>query len=525
MNESDSQQPLRLSFPDILLFVLGVAIGSFFFLKGVATHPLVLDEHVAYWIAGSDNPESLWQRSLNYSATPPFSSALQSVAMQVFGKSELAIRLPSYMGYLLAITGTFLLSRELFGTRAAGLASLIVALLPASLEWSRLARPYGVSLGLSALSLWLTALRLRQPCRWDTLVAWGGCGVLLIWTHYLNSPLIALESIVLLGIGAWTREDTVRPRIRTLVAMAFIALSVLPLVPSLVRMARWSAILNFRPTPPSTLEILGPMWWAAFPASLLLAVLISSLTLKRSTQSSAPNWRVFGIAAFWGLGGVLLLGVASQWIPTLAEDRYRVIYLPAAAAFLGGLLDHRFGRPIATLAAICLISVTWCLSEGVLWKPEKLSTSAAMNWREMAKILDEESLDDQPVIVGSGLVESRLVPVMFEDPVLMDYIACRMGRFYLPADQQRTALPWVWIDDINLNRYYLEFLSEHAQSKLWVVAGTDTDLGRGGLIGLTNLLLRSGYQKIREVKTPTTALLQFERTESIGESAMNSIVP
>ncbi|MEW4486569.1 glycosyltransferase family 39 protein [Thalassoglobus sp. JC818] len=521
MNDSDSKQTRSLSVADILLFVVSIAAGSFCYFRGISTYPLVLDEHVAYWIAGADNPGSLWQRSLNYSATPPLSSVLQLSAIQVLGKSELAMRLPSYLGYLTGLIGTFLLARELFGIRAAGLASLMIALLPASLEWSRLARPYGFSLGLAAMSLWLTVVRLRTPQKWNSLFAWGGCNVLLIWTHYLNAPLVGLEAAALLWFGAWKLSGSVRPRIRTLIAMSVIALTVIPLIPSLLRMAQWSEVLNFRPTPPSILEILGPLWWAAVPSSLLLAALISSLTLKRSTESVPTDWRAFAVVALWGLGGVLLLGVASRWIPTLAEERYRVIYLPAASAFLAGIFTHNFGKTIATVATICLITVTWSLSDGVPWKPDKLAAPAASDWRELAKIVGAGSHEDQSVIVGSGLIESRLVPAMFEDDVLMDYIACRMGRFYLPTPQQRTALPWIWTDDAKLNRYYTDLVKD--QSQLWVVAGTDTDLGRRTLTGITNLLLRSGYREVREDRTPTATLRQFKRIDPMKEDVSYTI--
>src|SRR5690606_36025719 len=142
------------------LFTGGLAMAPAF-----RPWPLLLDEHVSYWIAAFDSPGSIGQRSMDQAATPPLSSIAQQVSLFVLGKSELAMRLPSIAAFFAAIFGIFAFGRARGMEAAGGAAALLFASIPVVVDECRLARPYALSVALGAWGLWASAQWARHPER------------------------------------------------------------------------------------------------------------------------------------------------------------------------------------------------------------------------------------------------------------------------------------------------------------------------------------------------------------------------
>ena len=92
------------------------------------------------------------QRTWPISLDPLLYHALSHGAMQVFGKTAFAQRLPALFGFLLMQVCLFLFVRRLAGERAGAVAATVPAL-TATLCYSAEGRPYGLLLGLYALAL------------------------------------------------------------------------------------------------------------------------------------------------------------------------------------------------------------------------------------------------------------------------------------------------------------------------------------------------------------------------------------
>lgn len=92
------------------------------------------------------------------SLDPPTYHLLSHLCMDVLGRNAIALRLPALAGFLLFQLCIFFFVRRLAGSRAAIVAAA-VPLLTASFRYSVEGRPYGLLLGLYALSLlcWQTA--------------------------------------------------------------------------------------------------------------------------------------------------------------------------------------------------------------------------------------------------------------------------------------------------------------------------------------------------------------------------------
>ncbi len=86
------------------------------------------------------------------SLDPPTYHLLSHLCMDIFGRNAIALRLPALAGFLLFQVSLFFFVRSLAGDRAAIVAAS-VPVLTASFRYSVEGRPYGLLLGLYALSL------------------------------------------------------------------------------------------------------------------------------------------------------------------------------------------------------------------------------------------------------------------------------------------------------------------------------------------------------------------------------------
>ena len=155
------------------------------------------DEFLSLW---TDNAPSIGQviqiqRTCPISLDPLFYHALAHADIRLFGSGALAIRLPSLLGYLLMQLCLFLFVRRVASERAAVFAMAFPAL-TTSLYYSVEGRPYGLMLGLFALTMvsWQSATR-RETGRALALIPLAVSLALTLNTHYYGILLLVPLSI------------------------------------------------------------------------------------------------------------------------------------------------------------------------------------------------------------------------------------------------------------------------------------------------------------------------------------------
>ena len=494
------------------LLAVAILSGCGLMAPMAAAGPLVLDEHGSYWIIESGVPSSVFERSLSYAAIPPLSSWLQAAFLAVAGKSELVFRLPSALCYLLAICFTYLLGRNLNGPVGGGLAALVLAWHPEALDEVRIARCYGLVLLLAALFLWITVRWQRQPERLQWAVAWGFIAAGLLWTHYTTAPLIGLSLLTLI-IAFPIRDAALGPPLK-LWGLAVLLLCGLaaPLAPVLARLWAWSPYLNFMPSDIPIWHIIGPLWWLGLPVGGLVAKLLSRYRDKHTT-ATVPTETLVTLAV-WALVPLCCIVVFAQGdMSTLANPRYRVAYAVPGACLFAVCLSSRYTPVAACIGTVAALALTWWMAELPPWQLERLKSRRAVEWKTIAEIVEREGRAGEPVIVQSGLAEAELVAVFHDDRLLMDYVASRLGRFYLATPHPRYGLPFLWYDDSKVKEFYLELLAklcENGSGIVWVAAATDTDRNRLSLETIQQLLQRQQYVPIFEQRFDDAVLLRYE---------------
>jgi len=470
--------------------------------------PLALDEHGSFWLVDSDIPSSVLQRSLDYAAIPPLSAWLEQLCLALFGHNEFVFRLPSAACYLAAIVVTWFVTAERADRTAAGMAALLVAWFP-DVDEIRIARCYGLLMLLGALLLWCTVRWRRRPQSPLWLVLWGVVAAGTMWTHYVALPLIGMCWLTLFV----RPEQRDQLRIGTFAAIGaggLAAILCLPLLPAIQRLREWSPVLNYMPEGQPWWKMLGPLWWAAVPAGLTLAWLL------RGRGVSAPvSARRLLLPALWTLVPLLVLVVLARGdMSSLANPRYRIPYAAGAACLIAIALRSINPRVIVNAAsAVTVIAVAWLLADARPRDLRRLGAPADTEWRDAALEIQKSGQPDEPVFVQSGLVESYLVPALYDDPLFLEYVGCRISRFYLQSRHPRIGMPYFYETPPELGSRFQSLMSTASTTpaSFWIAAATDTDLNRASLAGLEQLARSAGFDLALEQRGPNMTLLRFQK--------------
>lgn len=160
--------------------------------------------------------------------TPPLYFLLLRVWRNLFGESNRALRLLSFLLGLAAIPAMFLLGRESANAHVGLAAAGVLALLPLHVQYSHEVRAYILAFLLATVSSWafLRAIRsLGRPGNSRWWVVYGSLTVLSLYTHYFTAGIFLAHGLHVL----------LQPRpVRRPLAMRFgivIAVALLSVVP------------------------------------------------------------------------------------------------------------------------------------------------------------------------------------------------------------------------------------------------------------------------------------------------------
>jgi hypothetical protein len=246
-------------------------------------------------------------------------SLLVRCSVQLLGTETWIARFPALVAGILAVPLIFVLGRSLFLNPHAGLiAAWLLAIMPAHISYSQVARGYSLSILLSVLSLFF-AKKAVDEGKIRLWAAFGLCGFLGAWTLPSNAFLVV-------SLGIWAG-----------------------LVAS--RNVRSKAI-------------------ATTLASVLVIVLVY-LPIRAELERAGGRWGIDVWEDPLALLGVFV-GTAKIWIGGMEG------IFPAVAALGGLLLTVYRRRDIRALLRVCLDGPPTCRrGDGDSWSATELPISAA----------------------------------------------------------------------------------------------------------------------------------------------------
>ena len=494
-----------------LLVVACVSLAGLF-APVLSAGPLALDEHGSYWMLDSVGPATIYERCMEYGAVPPLNSWMQWTSLKILGKTEFALRAPLLACCFAALYAVYLIGKQVGNSLTGGVAACLLAWNPGVLDEVRIARCYGLVVFL-ACGLVLATLKWRSRINSVSRgLLWGLFALALPWTHYMTAPLV-LISWGIIVISVLLTPDSSRPRALILGISAILFVSCLPLLPALQRLQSWSPFLNMNASERPVWEIVSSYWWCSLPLGGLATVLLTWKSNRRPEHQPPPD-------KLWSPAGWILL--ASSLLPlvalaigavgdysSLANPRYLTVYAPAGAVW-GALLLARSGSwRVAIIGMLVTIVTAWINVPHRPWQLVRLGAPAEQHWKELGSVIAEHGAADDLILVQGGLVESSLVPLKLDDPLFLEYTACRMSRFYADAPLERVALPFFW-NEQTLAEFGSLVEARHP-STIWIAAATDTDLNRNSLAGAQVLTARMGYDIVETQSWPTATLIKLHR--------------
>lgn len=286
------------------------------------------------------------------------------------GLSETGMRLPALLAGLASMLLLPLLLRGTLGGRVVGVAVLLVAISPLLINYSRMARPYALTLLLSLVALaWLDRGTAAGRARWCWIGAAAFTAALAVWLHALVVPLL-VAPLLALALQTLRGRGLRGPALAGVLLLMGGAMT-LALLPPLLHDLGALAAKAGRDLPRlSTLQGVFHVWLGTASTPLVL------LGLLLASFGAGPVWRS-GVVVRWTIGGLLLtllvvLLVRPAWVfNPLTFGRYLLPALPlwlmAIAAGLVRLVDLLIARIapardgeariVATTAPALLLSV------------------------------------------------------------------------------------------------------------------------------------------------------------------------
>ena len=349
---------------------------------------------------------------------------LPRISQSLFGGSEIAYRVPSFLAMALALFLIGRLASRLIHPDAAWLA--IFACL--ALRWFNYlaidARPYAVGICVATASL-LFLIRWLDHARWPDAALFITFAALLWRVHLIYWPFYLILALYP-GIRFWSR-DTPVTWLRAATVFALLGLTLLPVALralSILHGAGAHVIISL----PDFRTFQHEIRWSLV-ASLGGGAWILS-RIFRWPRPTPPQSILF-IAALWLMQPVCLYTFSHLTGNSVFIDRYLSLGLPGTAL-------------AATAAAAFFMPAT-------VWKPAALATACMAlllsintptrhdhsDWRAAAQAESRLALDpDTPVICPSPFIEAR-TPVWHPDYPLPGFLYAHLpfyrvqGKLYL----------------------------------------------------------------------------------------------
>ena len=367
-----------------LPFLIIVFIGSYLRLDQFAVQVLLDDEWHAVHQLIKGQPEKLFQTFSHADFSVPL-ALLYWIQLKLFGLSETGMRWPMMLAGISTLVVFPLYIRKFFDDKTTLVFSLLLAISPLLIIYSRTARPYSLTLLLSIMALAaFNHYVAAEKSPWKPGLSYFACAILSVWLHLITLPLVVAPFLTV-GIPAllarnWTRLR----RILWLALITAMVLFTLVLPPLLSHPEILGSKLGIHT--PELATFYGAFFtWLGTPS---LNVFLLGMAL--AVLGASRLWRgfplIFGLLTGLGLTlGVILL-TQPQWVNhSLTLARYLLPMVPllllsislGVSQFSDVLVSHWGGRGTllvwALLGAALILTVYASPLHKILARPNSNS--------------------------------------------------------------------------------------------------------------------------------------------------------
>jgi uncharacterized membrane protein len=440
----------------LLILTLVILAGAALRFTYIDTHALVLDEAAMWNISHGTLDETLTNNAYGNSAPPLF--ALLLWLWQVFGQSELWLRLLPVFASLAAIPTIYALVRRLFDRTTGYTAAVIMALVVPQTEYAQYLREYSLTVLLTTLALY-AYFKLRQP---KSRLIWISIWIVCLLTQYGLVLLIAALNLLWMLDVLRKPQGRVREWLSAQLALAgALALS-------------YGVALRFQLGAGTGASWYNMFYWDGLPASLGSYALNGFNGLL--TLSFGANAALFAFASLSAVGLVLIATERRTLLP--------VFVLPILAVLAAGILGYypyTGARQMVFLTPLLIIPASAGLSYLV-----HLQAQAPLRWlasllmiagiigslTDVGSFYSRASFDQMPPVIETLKAARWETDEIFVIPPFIDSL---VNYYYLSADpslRESYTLAWGSTPE-NYGEQLDDLLATH--QRVWVIMNCCSD--------------------------------------------------
>lgn len=394
---SDSNSGSTYSAIWLGILVCSALLGILFRFDGIGSS-LWLDEFGTLWVV-EESLATAWKRAITFQGQTPFYYTFAWLARQVFGESEIALRIPSIFFGLTTWTALSAGAWKLFGRRAGESTFVFAAIDPTLVHASADARPYG----LAFLLLTLTIIGFLSSCltgRRSARALWITAGAGTMWAHYVFYPFV-------LGIfGAYWATRHLQRRYketqlgRDLILHGLLLSLAAPQLFHLLGRRETLDWVSTGYTGGGLIMMTMPYWLALVMGGLAAR---KNGKLLQSITGSLWTCLLLGSLAFVALK---ILGT------NLIHWRYMQGALIAILLLAAGAVAvlNRYRGAVCIFVTVLLLATVMRLNQRAYGTVTQLGFEG---WRQATQVLGDELRGDTltPVLYRSGFIEENHLPL------------------------------------------------------------------------------------------------------------------
>jgi hypothetical protein len=447
----------------LMLTLVVCALLRFYHLDG---YGLWSDEFVTLLIVSSRSFKDLIQTCFEVpQPMPPLYFLVNKWIYGFFAPGEIGLRALSAAGSVLAGYFLFATGRTLFSAEVGLWGLLLFVVNSTQIVYAQNARPYAVSLMLSAASM-LCFLKWKRNPSWAAALGYVISSALLLHVHYIFFPILLIQWIdLVVGRGSLAGAPPNVPLWKNWLALqAGIAILLVPLYPQLWHVVHARHRLNWESKYPTVrdlfvfLDLRLLCWVGTAWLGLRLATWVvqnaSTLTQGEAVTPNDNHWNPTGLAllGLWYLLPVgLFLGLAYGNGLNLFVERYLImaslpvfLALPAVALATVPKWAGRGALLIYLVAYVYTAPLTYFTQRGQLSQ----GVPGGNEWRETLGQLAEPRFHSPLFLFQSPFIESNQLDFA-NKPLLARYLSAPLHSFYVKGPVEPFVLLPVhwWIEN------------------------------------------------------------------------------